>query len=137
MGRATTRCLRAPGRNRHAMAIINTRSQAPFVLWVYHSIKLESSALASDTGLINRIVDQLRKARHDWREGQGRDLELGSRELPSHQAVHQAVDCLCGVLFPMRLGPPDLTKEREDQYVAYQLGRVQSMLTAQATLELV
>lgn len=106
------------------------------MLWVYYSIKLESFALASDTGLINRIVDQLRKARHDWREGQGRDLELGSRELPSHQAIHQAVDCLCGVLFPMRLGPPDLTKEREDQYVAYQLGRVQSMLTAQATLEL-
>lgn len=92
--------------------------------------------MASEADLISRVVEQLRKARHDWREDQGRDLELGSRELPSHQAIHQAVDCLCGILFPMRLGPPDLTKEREDQYVAYQLGKVQSILTGQVMLEL-
>lgn len=47
-----------------------------------------------------------------------------------------AVDRLCGVLFPMRLGPPELTKEREDHYVAYRLGEVQSVLVGQAMLEL-
>lgn len=85
---------------------------------------------------IERVTDELRRVRHDWRERQGRELDLGSRELPSHQAVHKLVDTLCAILFPMRLGPPDLTKERENQFVAYQLGAVERELIDQVGLEL-
>lgn len=89
-----------------------------------------------EKSLIDRVTDQLRQERHNWREHQGRELDLGSRELPSHQAIHDVVDTLCAVLFPMRLGPPDLTKERENHFVAYQLGTVERELTHQAGLEL-
>lgn len=92
--------------------------------------------MPSGKRLIDKITDELRLARHDWRERQGRELDLGSRELPSHQAVHQTVDTLCAILFPMRLGPPDLTKEREDQFVAYMLGNVERELVYQVALEL-
>ncbi|MDX1587811.1 MAG: serine O-acetyltransferase EpsC [Oleiphilaceae bacterium] len=86
--------------------------------------------------LIPTVVDQLRKARYEWRQSQGRDIHLGSRELPSRQAVYQIMDRLSGVLFPMRLGPPDLTKEREDHFVAYHLGKAQCQLQEQVALEL-
>lgn len=92
--------------------------------------------MPSGKRLIDKITGELRLARHDWRERQGRELDLGSRELPSHQAVHQTVDTLCAILFPMRLGPPDLTKEREDQFVAYMLGNVERELVNQVALEL-
>lgn len=86
--------------------------------------------------LIPTIVEQLRNARYEWRQSQGRDIHLGSRELPSRQAVYQVMERLSGVLFPMRLGPTDLTKEREDHFVAYQLGKAQSQLEEQVALEL-
>lgn len=89
-----------------------------------------------EKNLIDRVTAQLRQERYNWREHQGRELELGSRELPSLQAIHRVVDTACAILFPMRLGPPDLTKEREDQFVAYQLGTVERELVSQASLEL-
>jgi len=92
--------------------------------------------LKAENNLIQKIVGELRQARHDWREYQGRELNLGSRELPSPQTLHQVVDTLCAILFPMRLGPADLTKERENHFVAYQLGQVQCLLIRQVALEL-
>lgn len=89
-----------------------------------------------ETSVIDKVTSELRRARHNWREEQGRELDLGNRELPSNQAVHNLVDRLCAILFPMRLGPPDLTKERENQFVAYSLGTVERDLVAQACLEL-
>lgn len=85
---------------------------------------------------IERVTDELRRERHNWRQRQGRELDLGSRELPSHQAIYRVVDSLCAILFPMRLGPPDLTKERENQFVADRLGEVELELAGQAGLEL-
>lgn len=85
---------------------------------------------------IERVTNELRRERHNWRERQGRELDLGSRELPSHQAIYRVVDSLCAILFPMRLGPPELTKERENQFVADKLGAVELELTDQAGLEL-
>lgn len=85
---------------------------------------------------LSPVIEGLREARHQWREQQGRELELGSRELPSHAAIHQAMDTLCGVLFPMRLGPSDLKKEGEDFYVGYMLNKVLNALHAQVALEI-
>lgn len=92
--------------------------------------------MESETNIIDKVTNELRRARHNWRQEQGRELDFGNRELPSNQAVHIIVDRLCAILFPMRLGPSDLTKERENQFVAYSLGTVERELVAQACLEL-
>lgn len=92
--------------------------------------------MEAENNFIDRITGQLRQARYEWRELQGREVDLGSRELPSPEAVRRVVDDLCAILFPMRLGPPELTKEREDQFVAYKLGMVEQALVGQVALEL-
>lgn len=86
--------------------------------------------------LLGDVISGLREARREWRERQGRALDLGSRELPAHHAIHEVVDALCGILFPMRLGPPDLNKESEDYYVGHQLGQALTVLYGQVKLEL-
>ncbi|WP_404362636.1 serine O-acetyltransferase EpsC [Marinobacter sp.] len=85
---------------------------------------------------LDSVIHGLREARYQWREKHGRELELGARELPSHAAVHQAMETLCGILFPMRLGPPELSKEGEDHYVGYMLNSVLNVFHAQVGLEL-
>ncbi|PMR73671.1 serine O-acetyltransferase EpsC [Billgrantia endophytica] len=85
---------------------------------------------------LGAVVTGLRQVRREWRERQGRAPDLGSRELPAHHAIHEVVDALCGILFPMRLGPPDLTKESEDYYVGHQLGHALTVLHGQVKLEL-
>ncbi|WP_166263840.1 serine O-acetyltransferase EpsC [Marinobacter caseinilyticus] len=85
---------------------------------------------------LSEVITGLRAARHDWREQEGRDLELGSREMPSQEAVHTIIETLCGILFPMRLGPSELTKEGEDFYVGYRLNNTLNALLEQVRLEL-
>jgi len=82
------------------------------------------------------IVAGLRDAREQWRDTQQRKREFGVREFPSPDALHQIVDALCGVLFPMRLGPPDLNHEGEDFYVGHTLETALTSLLHQVRLEL-
>ncbi|TBU90592.1 serine O-acetyltransferase EpsC [Phytopseudomonas dryadis] len=85
---------------------------------------------------LEQIVGGLRSARAEWRNRTGRDPEQGGRELPSRQAVAALLGGLCGVLFPMRLGPAELREESEDYYVGHTLDRALNSLLAQARLEL-
>jgi len=85
---------------------------------------------------IGGIVLALQQVRQHWREGQQRLLEPGGRDLPSRDALAQVVAALKGVLFPMRLGPPDLRQESENLYVAHSLDAALHGLLAQARLEL-
>ena len=85
---------------------------------------------------VAEIVDALHAVRHRWREVQKRSLEPGGRELPAREALAGIVDALKGVLFPMRLGPPDLRQEAEDFYVGQALSAALHALNAQARLEL-
>ena len=78
----------------------------------------------------------MQQARHDWRESQHRAKEFGGRELPSKQTLKAIVDDLCGILFPMRLGPPDLRQESEDFYIAHTLDQVLNALFEQIKLTL-
>jgi serine O-acetyltransferase len=82
------------------------------------------------------IVDALQTVRQQWREEQRRSLEPGGRELPAREALAELVDTLKGVLFPMRLGPPDLRQESENFYVGHALDAALHALLAQARLEL-
>lgn len=77
---------------------------------------------------ISPVVQGLQQARHEWRERQNRIKEIGGRELPSKEVLKSILDDLCGILFPMRLGPADLRQETEDYYISYTLDRVLNAL---------
>lgn len=85
---------------------------------------------------IEDIVQELQTVRQQWREVQRRSLEPGGRELPARGALAGIVETLKGVLFPMRLGPPDLRQESENFYVGHALDSALHALFAQAQLEL-
>ncbi|NKI94235.1 serine O-acetyltransferase EpsC [Rhizobacter sp. SG703] len=85
---------------------------------------------------IDEVVANLRTARTRWRESQQRQREPGGRELPSREALQGILDSLRGVLFPMRLGPPDLRQDAEDWYVGHTLDALLHALCAQVRLEL-
>jgi serine O-acetyltransferase len=85
---------------------------------------------------IEPIVQSLHAVRRDWRSLQKRSQEPGGREFPSRDALADIVEQLKGVLFPMRLGPPDLRQESEDFYVGHTLDAALHALLAQIRLEL-
>lgn len=85
---------------------------------------------------IEDIVQELQTVRQQWRGVQRRSLEPGGRELPARGALAGIVETLKGVLFPMRLGPPDLRQESENFYVGHALDSALHALFAQAQLEL-
>jgi serine O-acetyltransferase len=85
---------------------------------------------------LQQAVAGLREARAEWRNRNGRDADLGGRELPSKQVVAAILNGLCGALFPMRLGPSELREESEDYYVGHTLDRALSSLLLQVRLEL-
>ncbi|QEL65055.1 O-acetylserine synthase [Oryzomicrobium terrae] len=85
---------------------------------------------------LDHVVAELRQARLRWRGAHGRLRELRARELPSREALGEIVQALCGALFPMRLGPPDLRDESEDYYVGHTLDIALNALLAQVRLEL-
>ena len=85
---------------------------------------------------LSRVVAELRAARMEWRASQRRAREGGGRELPSREALRQILQQLCGALFPMRLGPPELRQESEDYYVGHTLDAALQALRGQARLEL-
>ncbi|WP_088178890.1 serine O-acetyltransferase EpsC [Thauera butanivorans] len=82
------------------------------------------------------IVAGLHEARDLWRALRKRGGEGGAREFPSRDALRGIATDLCGALFPMRLGPPDLHVEGEDFYVGHTLDRALTGLLAQVRLEL-
>lgn len=85
---------------------------------------------------LDGVVRSLHTVRRQWREDQKRLLEPGGRDLPSRDALRGIVDTLKGVLFPMRLGPPDLRQDSENLYIAHSLDSAMHALLAQAELEL-
>jgi len=85
---------------------------------------------------IDEIVQALATVRQEWRTSQGRSNELGGRELPSREALSKIIVDLRAVLFPMRLGPPELRQESEDYFVGHTLDSVLHSLLTQVRLEL-
>ncbi len=86
---------------------------------------------------LDHVVRDLRAARERWRLAQRRALESGGREFPSRDSLRDIVERLCGALFPMRLGPPDLQQgHSEDFYVGHTLDIALRSLLDQVRLEL-
>ena len=85
---------------------------------------------------VKEIVADLHAARDRWRAAQQRSLEFAVREFPSREALKEIAEALCGALFPMRLGPPDLHQEGENFYVGHTLDKALNALFLQVQLEL-
>lgn len=90
----------------------------------------------SIAGQLQSVVAQLREVREQWRASTGRSEQTGGRGLPSPKVVADILQALCGVLFPMRLGPSDLRQAGEDFYVGHTLDRALRALREQVLLEL-
>ena len=85
---------------------------------------------------IQKIVDDLQQVRQEWRIQQKSLKEEGGRELPSRTEIKKIMNDLCGVLFPMRLGPHDLKHQSENVYIAYTLEKTLYALLEQVKLNL-
>jgi serine O-acetyltransferase len=94
--------------------------------WVQHSHQWD----------LDRIVTELHHVRADYRKQHGRSSEHGIRELPSRSVLQWIINSLSSVLFPLRLGPPDLREESEDFYVGHAMDAALNALVTQVRLEL-
>ncbi|MEI9926727.1 MAG: serine O-acetyltransferase EpsC [Sphingomonas sp.] len=81
------------------------------------------------------VVDGLQQARLDWRAGHARHAERGI-QFPSRRALARILRELGAALFPLRLGPPELTTGNENAWVEATLESILSQLGAQIGLEL-
>lgn len=97
------------------------------------AVEAADAAPAAD---IPTIAAQLRAERQRWRAQQARHREYGAVAFPSRRVLQPVTDALSGVLYPLRLGPPDLTPEREDSYVAATLGFALRARAQQVAIEL-
>ncbi len=85
---------------------------------------------------IQNIVTELQQARNEWRTQQKSLKDFGGRELPSKEEIKKIMNDLCGVLFPMRLGPHDLRQQSENFYIAHTLEKTLYALQEQVKLNL-
>lgn len=84
---------------------------------------------------LDNIVGELRSARESWRSARSRNAEYGAVGFPSRLALEKIIAALCGVLFPLRLGPSFVRRHNEDAYVAETLQTALSRLYGQIRLE--
>ncbi|MFC2997936.1 serine O-acetyltransferase EpsC [Acinetobacter sichuanensis] len=85
---------------------------------------------------IQNIVIDLQQARNEWRAQQKNLKVFGGRELPSKEEIKKILNDLCGILFPMRLGPHDLRQQSENFYIAHTLEKTLYALLEQVKLNL-
>lgn len=84
---------------------------------------------------IASVIEALREARQDWRSGHPRNTENGVR-FPSRSVLKRILRELSAALFPLRLGPPELTAANENAWVDATLETTLDQLAAQIVLEL-
>lgn len=102
-------------------------------------LELGESLFVQQPGInwrLDRVVQELRHTRQQWRENHAPGDYQDRRLLPSKERVGDVADTLLKVLYPMRLGASDLRKESEDYYVGYLLGSALDRLAEEAVLEL-
>jgi serine O-acetyltransferase len=84
---------------------------------------------------IDRIATSLREERAQWRAHHHRLHESAAHEFPSPERLARVVAQLRAVLFPLRLGPADLSHEDEDDFVRNNLREALDALYEQGLLE--
>jgi len=86
-------------------------------------------------GQIDLVIDRLRVAREDWRTAHPAHAEQGA-QFPSRQALKRITRELGTALFPLRLGPAEITASNENAFVAASLEPLLAQLQAQIDIEL-
>lgn len=81
------------------------------------------------------VVEGLKQARLDWRTSHARHAERGI-QFPSRESLRRILRELGAALFPLRLGPPELTAGNENRWVEATLESTLSQLAAQIAIEL-
>ncbi|MGX7894741.1 serine O-acetyltransferase EpsC [Tsuneonella sp. HG222] len=96
----------------------------------------EAGQQSEDFWQIDDVIGELNRIRHETRKANARNAEFGSVGFPSRYRVQKLMEDLCGVLFPLRLGPDHVRPHNEDQFVTQTLRVALSRLQAQIRLEL-
>ncbi|MDO6415588.1 serine O-acetyltransferase EpsC [Sphingomonas sp. BIUV-7] len=85
---------------------------------------------------LDEVLAELRVVRENWRAAHPRNREHGSATFPSRRTLEEVMSILCGVLFPLRLGPSYVRADNEAAYVAETLENGLSHLYGQLRREL-
>ena len=85
---------------------------------------------------LDELVGRLRHAREEWRRAHDRHTEYGEHGFPSRHAIGRAIDTLSASLYPIRLGPAELTPASEDEFVRTSLASTLPVLSAQLRMEM-
>ncbi len=94
-------------------------------------------SLASQTPWnLESLVDGLREARLRWRQSQKRNTEVGARAFPSRTSIDTISSQLRSALFPLRLGPAEITEQSEDYFVGQTLSAALTALLGEVRVEL-
>jgi serine O-acetyltransferase len=85
---------------------------------------------------VEDIVEQLGDIRRGWRTTRAHHAEYGVEGFPSRVRLTKVLEDLCGVLYPLRLGPDHVRLHNEDLFVTQTLQIALARLHAQIRLEL-
>lgn len=85
---------------------------------------------------VDAVVDRLGEIRRGWRANRSHHAEYGVEGFPSRLRLAKVMEDLCGVLYPLRLGPDHVRLHNEDLFVTQSLQIALSRLHAQVRLEL-
>ncbi|MFT3965083.1 MAG: serine O-acetyltransferase [Sphingobium sp.] len=85
---------------------------------------------------LDALTARLRAVRAQWREARAPREDYGAHGFPSRHALSQITEMLGAALFPVRLGPGELTPESEDAFVRTSLESAIPLLAAQVRMEL-
>jgi serine O-acetyltransferase len=91
---------------------------------------------SGDFWQVDDVVAELGLIRRNWRTANAEHAEYGVEGFPSRMRLVRVADELCGVLFPLRLGPDHVRLHNEDTFVTQTLQLALSRLHAQLRLEL-
>ncbi len=115
------------------MAEALNRSADPDAARPHRVMEIDGSG---DFWQVDDIVAELGEIRRNWRADVADHAEYGSEGFPSRLRLSRVTDELCGVLFPLRLGPDHVRLHNEDAFVRQTLQLALSRLHAQLRLEL-
>lgn len=101
-----------------------------------HSPGNDGQAANDDIWDVDAVVDRLGQIRRGWRANRAHHAEYGVEGFPSRLRLAKVMEDLCGVLYPLRLGPDHVRLHNEDLFVTQSLQMALSRLHAQVRLEL-
>ena len=100
------------------------------------SVSDGTATASDDIWDVDEIVAELGTIRRGWRANRAHHAEYGVEGFPSRVRLTKVMEDLCGVLYPLRLGPDHVRLHNEDYFVTQALQIALSRIFAQIRLEL-